>query len=150
MLAETQFVGRKQELHSLEMLLRKKTASLVVIQGRRRIGKSRLIVEFGKRKTFLRFSGLPPHKDTTAQSERNEFSRQLSSQTDIPEVQADDWSKLFVLLAQGVKGKQAVILFDEIYWMGSKDADFLGKLKNAWDLYLNRIAKISVACCRAG
>lgn len=26
-----------------------------------------------------------------------------------------------------------VIVLDEISWMGSKDPDFLGKLKDAWD-----------------
>lgn len=52
------FIGRKNELNDLKLLLKKKTSSLVVIQGRRRIGKSRLIQEFGKnynglKKTFL-------------------------------------------------------------------------------------------------
>ena len=43
-----EFIGRKKELEDLNLLLRKKSASLVVIRGRRRIGKSRLIQEFVK------------------------------------------------------------------------------------------------------
>src|SRR5262249_1269726 len=38
----TTFIGRKKELDALIGLKRKATASLVVIRGRRRIGKSRL------------------------------------------------------------------------------------------------------------
>ena len=38
------FIGRKEELKQLNMLFKKNTASLVVVKGRRRIGKSRLIV----------------------------------------------------------------------------------------------------------
>ncbi len=34
------FIGRKNELEKLNNLLEKKTASLVVIKGRRRIGKA--------------------------------------------------------------------------------------------------------------
>lgn len=41
------FIGRTEELEHLKQLLTKKSAGLVVIRGRRRIGKSRLINEFG-------------------------------------------------------------------------------------------------------
>jgi len=51
------FIGRKQELETLRRLLTKNVASLVVIRGRRRIGKSRLIQEFAKDYKFCQFSG---------------------------------------------------------------------------------------------
>src|SRR5690349_21368261 len=126
------FIGRKEELAQLAKLLKKNSSSLVVIQGRRRIGKSRLIQEFAKGHIFYNFSGIPPTKKTTQQSQLNEFAVQLSIQTGLPEVKADDWSKLFILLADRAKQGRVIILLDEITWMGSKDPDFLGKLKNAW------------------
>jgi hypothetical protein len=43
-----QFIGRKENLNEFNNLLKKKTASLAVVNGRRRIGKSRLIEEFAK------------------------------------------------------------------------------------------------------
>lgn len=60
------FVGRKRELQMLDLLFKKKSASLVVIRGRRRIGKSRLAQEFAKKTPHYVFSGLPPTKDITA------------------------------------------------------------------------------------
>jgi hypothetical protein len=68
------FIGRLEEMKRLGNLTRKRSASLVVVHGRRRIGKSRLIEEFGKKFRFLRFSGLPPVKHGTEQDQRNEFS----------------------------------------------------------------------------
>ena len=56
------FVGRTFELERLEQLSKSGRACLVVIKGRRRIGKSRLAEEFGKDKLFLPFSGLAPLK----------------------------------------------------------------------------------------
>ncbi len=53
------FIGRKAELALLNDLFAKKTSSLVVIKGRRRIGKSRLVEEFAKkfwRQCFIRVS----------------------------------------------------------------------------------------------
>ncbi|MBP6986543.1 MAG: AAA family ATPase [Alphaproteobacteria bacterium] len=141
------FVGRKKELQDLEFLLRKKTASLVVIKGRRRIGKSRLIQEFGAKHRFYQFTGLAPNKDSTIQSQLDEFSRQLSIQTGLPEVVVDDWSKLFILLADKIKTGKNIVLFDEISWMGSKDPDFLGKLKNAWDIYFKGNPELILVLC---
>jgi len=97
------FIGRQQELQALSKLLKKNSASLVVVEGRRRIGKSRLIEEFAKDYTFYEFSGILPTDKTTMQSQLDEFARQLSSQTGLPEVKADDWSKLFLLLADKIK-----------------------------------------------
>ncbi len=56
----TRFIGREKELESLKGLLQKKSSSLVVIRGRRRIGKSRLAEEysasFSKAYIFDRYS----------------------------------------------------------------------------------------------
>ncbi|MBL4819021.1 MAG: ATP-binding protein [Deltaproteobacteria bacterium] len=141
------FVGRQEELQDLELLLKKRSASLIVIQGRRRIGKSRLAEEFGKKYAFYQFLGLPPTPKTTAQSERDVFMRQLSAATQLPEVLADDWSKLFNLLAGSVKTGRVILLFDEISWMGSKDPDFLGKLKNAWDIHFKKNSELILIIC---
>lgn len=141
------FIGRKTELEALSKLLKKNVASLVVVQGRRRIGKSRLIEEFAKKHTFFQFSGLPPTNETTLQSQLNEFSRQLSVQTGLPEIHANDWTKLFALLAEKIKSGRIIVLLDEISWMGSKDPDFLGKLKNAWDLQFKKNPKLIFILC---
>lgn len=141
------FIGRKRELDELSNLFHKKTASLVVIQGRRRIGKSRLVEEFAKNHTFYHFSGTPPVSSTSMQSQLDGFARQLSSQTDLPEMFSDDWSKLFILLYKETQTGRVIILFDEISWMGSKDPEFLGKLKNAWDLYFSKNPQLILVLC---
>ncbi len=63
------FVGRKKELQELNFLLNKKSASLVVIRGRRRIGKSQLAKEFGKTHRFFSFSGIAPAAESTQQTQ---------------------------------------------------------------------------------
>lgn len=140
------FIGRQRELSLLNRFISKKTASLLVIRGRRRIGKSRLIEEFAKNSTFYSFSGIAPTPKTTAQSQRDEFASQLGQQG-LPRVKADDWNTLFWLLADKVRLDKAVVLFDEISWMGSKDSDFLGKLKNAWDQHFKKNPKLILILC---
>jgi len=146
-MSEFPFVGRQAELKRLNDLMQKKSSSLVVIRGRRRIGKSRLVEEFAKNYRFLRFSGLPPHDKTTAQSERTIFAKQLSTNLKAPPVAPNDWSDLFSSLARETQKGRVIILFDEISWMGSKDDDFLGKLKNAWDLEFKKNSKLILILC---
>lgn len=144
---KTTFIGRKKELKDLNLLLSKKSASLAVMRGRRRIGKSRLIEEFAKDKKFIRFSGIPPTENVTAQSQRNVFAHQLGQQLGIPGLSASDWADLFTLLANQTKEGRVILLLDEISWMGSKDPTFLGKLKNAWDIEFKRNPELILVLC---
>ena len=105
----TVFVGRKQELEELKRFLKKSISSLIVVRGRRRIGKSRLVEEFAKPYKFYTFSGIPPTSQTTAQSQRDEFSSQLGKQ-DFPKIKADDWNDLFWMLADKVKHGRVIII----------------------------------------
>ncbi|MBP9693521.1 MAG: AAA family ATPase [Alphaproteobacteria bacterium] len=143
----TNFIGRETELEEMKRFLHKKTASLIVIKGRRRIGKSRLIEEFGKNLKMLSFIGLPPTSDTTAQDQRDDFSLQLSRIFKTPPLKGDDWSDLFYFLAQQTQKGKVVISLDEISWMGSKDPNFLGKLKSAWDQSFKKNNQLILILC---
>lgn len=143
----TDFVGRTSELQLLKKHMNKSTASFIVVRGRRRIGKSRLIEEFGKDYTFLAFSGIPPNEKTTAQSQRDVFSQQLGEKIGLSGITSDDWAGLFVLLAKETQKGKVVVLFDEISWMGSHDPDFLGKLKNAWDMGFKKNPNLMLVLC---
>lgn len=141
------FIGRQKELDELRFLLTKKSASLVVITGRRRIGKSRLILEFAKNFKCYSFTGIPPTRKVTAKMQRDEFAKQFGNQFGLSSVEAGDWSDLFVLLARETHSGKVIILFDEISWMGSKDPSFLGKLKNAWDMHFSKNPNLILVLC---
>jgi hypothetical protein len=129
------FIGRKVELERLQALYKKKTPSLLVVKGRRRIGKSRLILEFTKRtgkQTFWSFAGLAPQEGITAQQQRDHFARQLSLMLKVPPMTFQDWSDGFEHLSLHIKSGD-IILFDEISWMSGKDPTFIPKLKAWWD-----------------
>src|SRR5580765_5061819 len=123
------FVGRQTELQRLKDLSQSGRACLVVIKGRRRIGKSRLAEEYGKDKVFLPFSGLAPAKRVKAQDQRDNFALQLSTLFHLPSLTFTDWSDAFATLSKHLTEKPTVILFDEISWMSSKDPTFVAKLK---------------------
>ncbi len=139
---QSPFYGRISELGRLRALTKKQTSSLVVIKGRRRIGKSRLILEFGKNLRTLVFTGLPPAEGTTAGTQREYFVKQLERLFGIRGLRSDDWDDIFWNLSQATASGEVLIVFDEINWMGSSDSTFLGKLKSAWDLYFKENPKL--------
>lgn len=139
---EAPFYGRQEEMERLKGLLEKKSSSLVVVKGRRRIGKSRLIQEFCKGLNSLIFIGLPPTKETTAQTQRDYFVKQMEQLLDLRGVKADDWADIFWQLSQKTQTNQVIVVLDEINWMGSFDDTFLGKLKSIWDLYFKNNPKL--------
>lgn len=73
----------------------------------------------------------------TKQSQKEEFIKQMTRQG-LPNIQADDWSDLFWIVAKEAEKGSILIALDEIAWIGSKDPVFLGKLKIAWDLYFSK------------
>lgn len=141
------FVGREYELDLLNSLTTKKTASLVVIKGRRRIGKSRLAEEFARKHTFYNFSGMPPHEKTTDLSEREAFHKQLSRYFVKKAPKTNDWLDMLWFLSEQTQKGKIVILLDEISWMGSKCPDFLGNLKTIWDTCFKKNTQLVLILC---
>ena len=144
------FFGREHELNELQLLTQKHVASLAVVTGRRRIGKSRLIEEFAKSQKKYKsvfISGLPPEKGVTAKMQKNDFALQMERALHIPPVKRDDWSDLFIHLANHTKRGKWIILLDEVSWLAQKSQDFLGKFKTAWDLHFKKNPKIILLLC---
>lgn len=141
------FIGRKAEIKKLNDLSCHKRPVLVVVKGRRRIGKSRLIQEFAKDKIFLSFAGLAPIDNINAQEQRNAFAHQLSQHFKLPPFQLLDWSDAFAHLSKHLTHKPTVILFDEISWMGAHDPTFVPKLKVWWDTTLQHYANVMLVFC---
>lgn len=93
------FIGREPEIATLKDLLNKKSASLIVVRGRRRIGKSRLLAKFGKEMKSFFFSGIPLVEKTNARLQREEFAGQME-RMGLPGAKFDDWSNLFWFLSK--------------------------------------------------
>lgn len=141
------FIGREKELTKLNSLFNKKSASLIVIRGRRRIGKSRLIEEFTKNYSTFNFIGMHPSTNFSSQKQKEHFGWQLATQVGQIPFNDNDWNSLFLRLANYTKEHRHIIVFDEISWMGSKDPTFLAKLKTAWDYNFKKNPKLILIIC---
>lgn len=135
------FVGRKEQLDRLNSLWRKNSASLVVISGRRRIGKSTLVEEFALRSKcrFIEIEGLADDGKMSNRKQIDNFCERLAHATGAPMARADSWPAAFDALEFALKDDAKTIVFlDEISWMGKRDSSFAAFLKSAWDTQFSR------------
>lgn len=135
------FVGRDYELDLLSSVWAKESPSLIVVSGRRRIGKSTLVERFAEKSRcrFFEIEGLPPDEDMTNERQLENFCSRLGkvAKMDIP--LAKNWAQAFDILSTAIAGREKIIVFlDEISWMGGYDEGFAGFLKNAWDLQFSK------------
>lgn len=144
------FIGRQDLLDALSELWAKRSASLVTCRGRRRIGKSTLIEEFAARTAdhFINISGLSPRKGMSDARQRKNFCDELSDQIDGKVSVARTWTAAFRALDESIPADgRTVVLLDEISWMGSRNPDFAGFLKTAWDKRLKKHDNLVLVLC---
>ena len=115
------FIGRTDELAKLKREANKSKASLLVVRGRRRIGKSTLLEQFGQEfpRCFI-FQGLAPRKNLVNKHQLQTFARQFSEHFDLPEVVFHNWHEALSELAKRTAKGKVLIVLDEISWMASK------------------------------
>ena len=140
------FIGRTQELQSLQNLINRDLPSIGVVYGRRRIGKSELIKKSFEGKPSLIFEGL---ENRSKREQIDSFVFQLSYQTgrDLPPKKVQSWQEAFMLLYEELKLRPALLLFDEFQWMANYRNEIVSELKMVWELYLSKIKGTTLILC---
>lgn len=145
------FVGRRFELTLLQQEYDKPTASLVVMYGRRRIGKTRLITEFYADKHLWRFDGIEgAPKSRQIRAILKQLSQRLRTESYAALV-CTDWIDLFKIIdraiAQSPQKYCTTLFLDELPYMANRQSELVSALKWAWDnLWCNKPDYTLVLC----
>ncbi|MDI6738504.1 MAG: ATP-binding protein [Nanoarchaeota archaeon] len=107
----TKFIGRKQELKFLEERHRSKQFEFIPIYGRRRVGKTELILQMIRNKKAIYFLA-------TSGTKKNNIERFKKSASGAIELAAlkDEWDPIFEHIAKSVK-ERLVIAIDEFPYL---------------------------------
>ena len=112
----TPFVGRLRELAVLDAAYHSERLELIPIYGRRRIGKSELILHFIQGKRALYFVGkkAPPSLQIR---EFMELAAESLGQPLLAEATVTDWGRaLDLVLKHSPTGGKLILVFDEFQW----------------------------------
>ena len=140
------FIGRENELRFLEDKYHEKKAQLIVLYGRRRIGKTETLREFCKGKPHLFFSCT----QSTDRVQLAKFSKRILRE-DIPAKQYisgfADWEKAFrAILDLPYGDKKKLVVIDEFPYMCKGNRSIPSVLQNLWDMEFKESNVMIILC----
>ncbi len=132
------FVDREEELEFLERAYRSPAPQLLIIYGRRRIGKTELILRFLRDKPHIYY--LADLESGISQLKRFKRSAELLLRDEtFRRAEFRDWEDLFVaLLDRWESRERLVIAMDEFPNLVRVNPAFPSILQRVWDLYLSK------------
>lgn len=126
------FIGREQELAFLNSRYEDSNGQLIVLYGRRRIGKTETLREFCKDKPHIFFSC----QECTDKLQLKNFSKKLLNE-DIPAKkyirEFNDWEQAFHTITELPHPKKKLIVIDEFPYMCKNNSSIPSVLQNLWD-----------------
>jgi AAA+ ATPase superfamily predicted ATPase len=142
MILRSKFVDREEELDFLWDRYRSGKAELIILYGRRRIGKTYLL------RKFLEETGgiylLAEENETNLE----DFSARLAGYFNDPFLRENpirSWGAFFTYLT-GKSTERLVVVIDEIQYLVRADKGFLSTLQKYWDLHLSSTKIMLVLC----
>lgn len=143
-------IGRKEEIELLREALQSRSAGLMAVYGRRRVGKTYLIHSFFEKHLAFELSGM--HEGSLKkQLIQFSLSLQKASGATLPLKPPSNWVEAFhaleQFLAKKLSGKKAVVFLDEFPWLDSRKSGFLSAFEHFWNSWASRQPKLLIVIC---
>src|SRR2546425_3282374 len=127
------FIGRTRELAALEEQYQQPESNFIPIYGRRRVGKSELILRFKGERLGIYFVG----KQAPAALQIHEFLLAASKCHNDPllaSVSNLNWRTALSEAVRRWRGpRKLVLVLDEFQWMGGEDRSLPSVVQELWD-----------------
>lgn len=141
-------IGRKRECEELKWAMDSHRSELIVMYGRRRIGKTFLVRRFFNDTYSFHYVGAHKQKKAVQLQNFREALMRYTSDNNIPSL--NNWHEAFLQLEtylDSCKEKRKVLFFDEMPWMDTQGSDFLAELEYFWANWVqNRDDIVFIAC----
>lgn len=141
------FVGRRRELEVLESAYRAGTSGFIPIYGRRRVGKSELILRFLDGKPGLYHVGKQAPEGLQLREWLAEAARVLDEPL-LATMGAEGWKAALLAVTQRWRRPEPLIIaFDEFQWTAGASPALPSVLQELWDRHWQRSANILLILC---
>lgn len=140
-----QFVDREKEMEFLNEEYERDNSSLVILYGRRRVGKTALASAFMKNKNALYFL-------VTEESEmqnRNAFKDAVADFCNnelLKSAKIENWEILFKTLCEKSKKEKLLLVIDEFQYLGKSSPAFPSIFQKIWDTILKNQNIMVILC----
>lgn len=139
------FINRKNELKTLEDEYKRKDSSFVVVYGRRRVGKTKLITHFINDKRSIYYLATEENEEENRNSFKNLVAETLNIEL-LKEVSNASWETIFKEIAKESKKKKIILVIDEFQYLGKANKAFPSILMGLWDNFLKDSNIMLIIC----
>lgn len=139
------FINRQEELGFLEKEYKRDGSSLVILYGRRRVGKTALTNKFMENKKAIYF--LATEENET--QNRIAFKNVVAEQTDnelLMNVNVDNWDMIFKVWIDAVSDEKKLMIIDEFQYLGKANRAFPSVFQRIWDTILKDRNVMVILC----
>lgn len=135
------FLDRKQELRLIENLWASSHAEFLVLYGRRRVGKTALLVEWMRRSSQRTIYWVATH--TSSANQLRSFSQAVYNFANLDAPAPENfsyttWKQAFQQVAALAKKERLALFIDEFTYLLEVTPDIAGQLQNLWDHLLSK------------
>lgn len=128
------FVDRQADLSSLEALINRPGAQMLIVYGRRRVGKTTLLLKWAKNYPTIywvasRMSPTQLRRDLTA--EIWHFFHPEDDPVLMPTFET--WRPIFHYAVEQAAGRRVILILDEFPYAAASDPALVSELQHAWD-----------------
>ena len=142
-----ELVGRKLEERKLEDFLKDSTPSIMILHGRRRVGKTYLIEHSLKEYKYLKIEGLESQNKNAQLNSAVQDLAKITKIREIGEIKVDSWKKFFELSANYIPKYFDVLYLEEIQWLANYRPTLISDLKHVWDNQFCKIKNFKLIIC---
>ena len=140
-------IGRKRELALLQECRDADRSRLVVVYGRRRVGKTFLIREAFDYSFTFTHTGI---EDGTYAEQLGGFWNSISAQFNLDAERPKNWMEAFELLKKGLSqsnDERKSIFIDELPWMDTRRSGFVKAIASFWNGWASARKDIVMVVC---
>lgn len=139
------FVDREQEMATLQSEYDRDGSALVVLYGRRRVGKTTLISEFIKNKKALFFLASEESESQNRLAFQEKAADFLNSNL-LKNVEVKSWDVLFRAIMDSHFDSKPVIVLDEFQYLGKSNPAFPSVFQRIWEEILKDRQVMVILC----
>lgn len=129
------FVDRTTEIALLEEEWKRDGGRLIILYGRRRIGKTRLMTEFTQNKEGIIYFAEDTAKAIQIRKLQHAISQFFGDQL-LASLEMTSWDQLFMYLGQHPPTERRYLIIDEFTYLIKNDPSILSALQKSWDMAL--------------
>ena len=139
--------GRDSDITILSKIINLKKSKIIVVYGRRRIGKTTLIQHVLKDKKVIKIEGIEGQSE---KYQRENFIDQFAlylNDKNISKIKTKNWKETLMLLNECIKDKECVVYLEEVQWIADYKNHLIPELKYVWDNYWQHNPKLTLILC---